>query len=484
MGSSGWSFARLRLTVLAAILLFLIVLPSRSSTPAPKHLPTHLSVLCCKHGERLNSEGCFSGELAFASGVPYPCQPYIAFARLPLLSPTSVLGTTPPSTNLSQYCQRIPGGVPRTRPRRVYDLFTFSEEFTALKTRLDTLHGVVDMSVVSECAVAVSGISKPLTFNESRATIFAKFDRIRHFAIAEDLGRRHRPEVLGPAGQPQSSQDREAFQKDVVHLGLFDAAPDDVVIIGDEGAFPSRATVSLLKWCDFEGVLGLRTRQYFYHWNCEAAETDSLRAMQVRDFHTKSFTDARTSALSGAVDLAGFHTSYFFSTAREVEAKLRSLSHHEMGASELTDVRHLQRSLAICAVHRPGGHVLTLNRDVSHFPEPVMENPQRYYEFLHEDLTNAIQYCLRGRPSKGFTQSLWVGRAHRVGCCPDSKIKVLSALLGPHKGCPSRCTKTLCFTDYTKHFQNLCDGKLRCSSPVVIPRYMAAEECNVTVAIP
>ena len=201
-----------------------------SPPPPPPALRPRLPVLCCENGQRSTAGDCYQGNLDLAPGVPHPCQPYIAQARLPMLAPNATLGATPPSSDMAKFCQRIPGSTPRSRARRVYDVTTFSHELVALKTRLDTMNDVIDMTVIAEFGVAFSGRPKALVLNETRQTVFGEFERIRHIMVTEDLVHGHRPSILAPLGKPATSGwEREGYHRDTTHLGLFDAAPDDVV---------------------------------------------------------------------------------------------------------------------------------------------------------------------------------------------------------------------------------------------------------------
>ena len=255
------------------------------------------------------------------------------------------------------------------------------------------------------------------------------------------------------------------------------------MIIGDADEFPSRSVISLLKWCDFQGVLGLHTRNFFYYWDCDATEMDFLKATKVHDYNWRSFNKIRTAPNQARVEYAGWHISYFYSNPEEMKKKMERFAHQELNRPDINDPNNIIRTTSECRIHFNGGSKMELYRDASFFPEPVVEAPERYRRFLRRDLTTALRYCRDGKPQTGFSQELWVGRTHRLGCCPDTKIEVLSARWGAHRGCAGgSCFEGQCFVDHTKHFQGLCNGRMRCSSLITIDGSLSRGGCNVSSA--
>src|SRR5258706_16050382 len=109
--------------------------------------------------------------------------------------------------------------------RRVFDCFTFFNEFDILELRLQTLWDVVDRFVLVEGDRTFTG--KPKTFEFANyAERFAPYrDKIIHVRV-EDM-------PLGP-----SAWTAEFHQRNCISRGLSEATPDDLIIISDVDEIP------------------------------------------------------------------------------------------------------------------------------------------------------------------------------------------------------------------------------------------------------
>jgi hypothetical protein len=69
---------------------------------------------------------------------------------------------------------------------------------------------------------------------------------------------------------PGGSWRLEELQRDLGTLGLFDAEPDDLVILSDTDEIPTRDTVRALRWCDVgrEDVFTIPLMMYYYNVGC------------------------------------------------------------------------------------------------------------------------------------------------------------------------------------------------------------------------
>ncbi|MBY0430568.1 MAG: N-acetylglucosaminyltransferase, partial [Rhodospirillales bacterium] len=116
---------------------------------------------------------------------------------------------------------------------RVFDCFSFFNEFDVLEIRLHELQGVVDRFVLVEADRTHAGQPKPLYFHENRQRFAAFLDRIEHVVV------RDMPEGDDPWR-------RERFQRDCITRGLGGAGPDDLVMVSDVDEIPRAAFVSLM----------------------------------------------------------------------------------------------------------------------------------------------------------------------------------------------------------------------------------------------
>jgi len=123
---------------------------------------------------------------------------------------------------------------PPTSPRlRLFDCFTFFNEFELLEVRLNELSPLVSYFVIAEAPITFQGKEKPLYFLENRQR-FAKFaDRIRH-VVVNDM----------PVGSREADHwRREHHQRNALANAIADAAPDDYVMLSDVDEIPRASVV-------------------------------------------------------------------------------------------------------------------------------------------------------------------------------------------------------------------------------------------------
>ena len=106
-----------------------------------------------------------------------------------------------------------------TPPPKVYDCFCYFNEDLLLELRLETLWDEVDYFVICESVLTISGLPKPLYFDLEN---FQKYNsKIRHLVIRD---------------YPFDTSDawrNERWQRDYLINGLFDANPDDWILLSD-----------------------------------------------------------------------------------------------------------------------------------------------------------------------------------------------------------------------------------------------------------
>ena len=119
---------------------------------------------------------------------------------------------------------------------KVYDCFTFYNEFELLELRLMALWDVVDCFVLVEADKKHTGEPKPYYFWE-RQEDFKKFwPKIRHLPV----------EMTVPF-KGVGDWSIENAQRDAIVYGLFDAAPDDLIMISDLDEIPAPDVVKKIR---------------------------------------------------------------------------------------------------------------------------------------------------------------------------------------------------------------------------------------------
>ncbi len=105
---------------------------------------------------------------------------------------------------------------------KIYDCFTFYNEFELLELRLKSLWDVVDYFVIVEADRKHNNVPKPFYFWERQNDFKAFFPKIRHLPVEMNV-------PYSGAGDWSI----ENAQRDAIAYGLEDAEPDDLIMISD-----------------------------------------------------------------------------------------------------------------------------------------------------------------------------------------------------------------------------------------------------------
>lgn len=121
-----------------------------------------------------------------------------------------------------------------TRKRRIYDGFTFYNEFELLEWRLKMLYDVVDCFVIVEANRTFQNKQKPFNFEEQKER-FAKYaDKIRYIKIDEEI-------------ECKDNWSIEIYQRNCIEKGLVDCQPNDIVMMGDIDEFPDPRVLEAIR---------------------------------------------------------------------------------------------------------------------------------------------------------------------------------------------------------------------------------------------
>jgi beta-1,4-mannosyl-glycoprotein beta-1,4-N-acetylglucosaminyltransferase len=117
---------------------------------------------------------------------------------------------------------------------RLFDCFTFYDEFDVLELRLKELANIVHRFVLVEGTRTFSGQPKPLFFMENRERFRPYLDKIEHVILNDSDF---------PAG-PVTAWEREYFSRRAILRGLARAKPDDFVLVADVDEIPKPELLS------------------------------------------------------------------------------------------------------------------------------------------------------------------------------------------------------------------------------------------------
>jgi hypothetical protein len=136
---------------------------------------------------------------------------------------------------------------------KIYDCFTFYNEFDLLEIRLRELYDRVDHFVLVEANRTFQNRPKPLLYQENKERYATWADKIIYVPVADM-----------PEGD--NAWTREEHQRNAIMRGCGDAAPEDIIIISDCDEIPRAAAVDRLRVSE-QTVFGLRMPLFNFKFN-------------------------------------------------------------------------------------------------------------------------------------------------------------------------------------------------------------------------
>ena len=217
---------------------------------------------------------------------------------------------------------------------KIYDCFTFFNEVEMLKFRINYLKDIVDYFVIVEAGQTHTGIFRSQVFSIDGFPA----EKIRYYFISfpEELPVPQYVSLGGDARNTAAWQ-RENYQRERLIDGLYDAAPEDIVIVSDVDEIPSRDALNQIKTgesLEKHKILSLSMDLFRYSIRGYCTWGDGRK---YRWTHPKVTTrknlqctnSIRLAAADKTIEDGGWHFSYFGGTDR-IKNKLKAFAHTEM----------------------------------------------------------------------------------------------------------------------------------------------------------
>jgi beta-1,4-mannosyl-glycoprotein beta-1,4-N-acetylglucosaminyltransferase len=209
---------------------------------------------------------------------------------------------------------------------RVFDCFTFHDEFELLRGRVALLDGVVDCFVIAEATTTFTGRQRDLALH---GELLAELGPKVHVVVVSDA----------PDGDAWG---REHHQRRSLAVGLREAgaACGDVVIISDVDEMPNPEVLEDLRCTPPSEPVALSMRWFNYCMNLEVA-TRWSSARATRFAPDLDLQGVRAQDGLRQLGDAGWHLSYLGGSER-ARQKLADFSHQELAGIYDSTV-HLER---------------------------------------------------------------------------------------------------------------------------------------------
>ena len=231
---------------------------------------------------------------------------------------------------------------------KIYDCFTFYNEFELLELRLKELYHHVDHFVIVEANRTFQNAEKPFYFTEQM----------------EDLQWKKYSDKIILVQVPNMPVDadawgRERWQRDAILHGLAGADPDDIIMIGDADEIPRIETIKHLRTSD-RSIWGFRMPLFNFRYNYMLINQDcySVWSGAVRRRVLVSPEEFRRMrhVLGGLefgysdptieiVEHAGWHFTYL-GNEEFAKSKIQSFAHAETNKPEIINQLNIEASIA------------------------------------------------------------------------------------------------------------------------------------------
>jgi hypothetical protein len=269
---------------------------------------------------------------------------------------------------------------------KIYDCFTFFNEFDLLEIRLKELYEVVDKFVIVEGNTTFTNISKPFLFEENKERYKDYADKIIHVKV-------QMPMDLDP-------WINEKFQRDAISIGVQNADDNDVILITDLDEIPRADAIASIRKNHDTSIWALRMPLFYFKFNYLMSYNRthghySTWGVGVRAKHLNSADELRRNRFfldcfpynhcgDGVrlIEHAGWQFSYL-GGSDFAKLKIQSFSHTETNRPEIIDNIDIDCSIekGDGLIHDDGVKFTAVSMD-EYFPKEVVNNKEKYKDYI------------------------------------------------------------------------------------------------------
>lgn len=284
---------------------------------------------------------------------------------------------------------------------KIYDCFSFYNEFDLLEIRLQELYDQVDYFVISEANTTHSGMPKNFELLDNRERYKPWADKIIHIRV-EDM-----PGVING-----NCWHNERHQRNCLVRGLGQCTADDIIIMGDVDEIVRASSVAAVKQDHQHNFWAFRMPMFNYRFNYMWVEPliyqiQAVAATAQRMSSFSSFSDIRegygTHVLANrpvvyddGADLTLQHAGWHFSSlgnSEFVANKLRSFAHNELAYQ--ADTINVDKLIADNKSSlRPDARFEAVILD-DYFPKSLIDNKEKYQHLILEGAGESVMHKLK-----------------------------------------------------------------------------------------
>ena len=266
---------------------------------------------------------------------------------------------------------------------KIYDCIIFNGENLILEIRLNELNNFVDYFVIIEFSETFTGIEKKQTI---KSDLLEKFkNKIRYYFIETKLSE------IDP-------WKREGFQRDHLSQGIYDAQPDDIIMISDVDEIPNLKKVKLNDIGDRVYAFSLYHSMYKLNlmrnvmWIgtkvCKKKKFISpqwLRSLKVHKrysiFRIDKFFSKTYYSQFKIIENSGWHFGWLMSS-HEIIKKVNSYSHTEHNIALFNDDKYIKKCIDEKINFLDKQDSLIINNDIEKLPDFVKNNLEKFKQWI------------------------------------------------------------------------------------------------------
>ena len=272
--------------------------------------------------------------------------------------------------------------------QRIFDCFTFYNEFDLLELRIKELWDVVDFFVIAEANTTHQNRPKSFYLKDNW-TQFEKYaSKIRHIMI-EDM--------------PNSPDTwvNERFQRRCIARGLYDLTPNDIVITSDCDEIPRAEVIKTIKndHNDYDRYMlsipvflfklnYLMTIPNVMHKNIAVTRGRVYKDPQYEREYLFPWAQRESSAKVITIKHSGWHFSYFGKTDFAIN-KIQNFAHAETNVPNIVDRlnvdKMIERKVGIAWEEGTERFEYVVIDD--YFPNTVLNDLEKYKDMIVPDAT-------------------------------------------------------------------------------------------------
>jgi hypothetical protein len=268
---------------------------------------------------------------------------------------------------------------------RIFDCFTFYNEFDLLELRLQELWNIVDYFVIAEADITHQNNPKSFNLRDNWHNFQQYSNKIRYIMISD---------------MPHSDNTwiNEGFQRTALSRGLNDLQPDDVVIVSDIDEIPRPSAIKFIKEDENNHdryILGMPICYFKFNYMMvqPVYRQNNIKIVRGRAFTNPNVERATFDQIPGIIKIehGGWHFTYFGSS-EFAQNKLRNFAHAESNIPKYVD----NLDINFMIVNKIGLGKFDSNEKFEYvkvddyFPQTILNNLVKYKDMIVPDAMHSV----------------------------------------------------------------------------------------------